>query len=136
MAPPYTRSEVKERARSEWRGLCNVTLPSFNEDFSTLNERGIAHDVALAAQYGYWGTLVASECGTTLDEYIRFLEVAADAASDGFKIVAHLSFSTVEESLKAASAAEAVGAEAALLSYPPSFRPQSAADIVEHTRYV
>jgi dihydrodipicolinate synthase/N-acetylneuraminate lyase len=125
MALPYTRGEVKERARSEWRGLCNVTLPSFDGDFAGLNERGIAHDVALAAQYGYWGTLVASECGTTLAEYIRFLEVAADAARDGFKIVAHLSFSTVEESLQAAKAAEAVGAEAALLSYPPSFRPLS-----------
>jgi len=136
MALAYTRNEVKERARSEWRGLCNVTLPSFNEDFSGLNERGIAHDVALAAQYGYWGTLVASECGTTLDEYIRFVEVAADAAPDGFRIVAHLSFSTVEESLQAAKAAEAVAAEAALLSYPPSFRPRAAADIVEHTRYV
>jgi 4-hydroxy-tetrahydrodipicolinate synthase len=136
MALPYTRSEVKERARSEWRGLCNVTLPSFTEDFSGLNERGIANDVALAARYGYWGTLVASESGTTLDEYIRFLEVAADAAPEGFKLVAHLSFSTVDESLEAAKAAEAVGAEAALLSYPPSFRPRTESDIVEHTRYV
>jgi 4-hydroxy-tetrahydrodipicolinate synthase len=133
---PYTRSEVKDRARTEWRGLCNVTLPSFTEDFSGLNERGIAHDVALAADYGYWGTLVASECGTTLDEYIRFLEVAADAAPEGFRIVAHLSFSTVEEELAAAKAAEAVGAEAALLSYPPSFRPRSSGEIVEHTRHV
>ena len=136
MALPYTRSEVKDRARSEWQGLCNVTLPSFNDDFSGLNERGIAHDVALAAEYGYWGTLVASECGTTLDEYLRFLEVAADAAPGEFKIVAHLSFSTVDESLKAAEAAEAVGAEAALLSYPPSFRPKTSAEIVEHTRHV
>jgi 4-hydroxy-tetrahydrodipicolinate synthase len=136
MALPYTRSEVKDRARSEWQGLCNVTLPSFNEDFSGLNEHGIAHDVALAAEYGYWGTLVASECGTTVDEYIRFLEVAADAAAGRIKIVAHLSFSTVDESLKAAKAAEAVGAEAALLSYPPSFRPKTSANIVEHTRHV
>jgi 4-hydroxy-tetrahydrodipicolinate synthase len=136
VALPYTRAEVKDRARSEWVGLCNVTLPSFNEEFSGLNEAGIRHDVELAATYGYWGTLVASESGTTLDEYNRFLEIAADAAPNGFRIVAHLSFSTVEEELAAAKAAEAVGAEAALLSYPPSFRPRSASDIVEHTRYV
>jgi dihydrodipicolinate synthase/N-acetylneuraminate lyase len=136
MPLPYTRDEVKERARSEWVGLCNVTLPSFNENFSGLNEAGIRHDVRLAAQYGYWGTLVAAESGTTLDEYIRFLEVASDAAPDGFRIVAHLSFSTVEEELLAAKAAEAVGAEAALLSYPPSFRPRASQEIVEHTRYV
>jgi 4-hydroxy-tetrahydrodipicolinate synthase len=133
---PYTRGEVKERARSDWVGLCNVTLPSFNEDFSGLDEPGIRHDIELAAAYGYWGTLVASESGTTLDEYVRFLEVAADAAPNGFRIVAHLSFSTVEEELVAARAAEAVGAEAALLAYPPSFRPRSSAEIVEHTRYV
>jgi dihydrodipicolinate synthase/N-acetylneuraminate lyase len=136
MALPYNRSEVKERSRSEWHGLTNVTMPSFTEDFSGLNEAGIAHDVRLAAEHGYWGTLVASESGTTLEEYKRFLEVAAEAAPEGFKIVAHLSFSTVEESLEAAAAAEGVGAEAALLSYPPSFRPASSADIVEHTKYV
>lgn len=136
MALPYKRSEVKERSRNEWRGLTNVTMPSFTEDFSGLNEAGIAHDVRLAAEHGYWGTLVASESGTTLDEYCRFLEVAAGAAPDGFKIVAHLSFSTVEESLRAAKAAEDVGAEAALLSYPVGFRPGSPAEIVEHTRYV
>jgi dihydrodipicolinate synthase/N-acetylneuraminate lyase len=136
MALPYRRSEIKDRARSEWAGLCNVTLPSFTEDFNGLNEAAVAHDVQRGAALGYWGTLVASECGTTLEEYERFLEIAADAAPDGFKIVAHLSFDTVEDSLRVAKAAEDVGAEAALLSYPPAFRPRSATDIVEHTRYV
>src|SRR4051794_9650949 len=135
MALPYTRGEVKDRAR-EWFGLCNVTLPSFNEDFSDINPAGIAHDVRRAAELGYWGTLVASECGTTLDEYKRFMEIAADAAPDGFKLVAHLSFSTVDESIEAAKAAGALGVEAALLSYPPIFRPTSSADIVEHTKHV
>ncbi|MBF8191954.1 dihydrodipicolinate synthase family protein [Nonomuraea sp. K274] len=136
MSLPYTRAEVKDRARAEWRGLCNVTLPSFTSDFSTLNAAGIAHDVRLAARYGFWGTLVASESGTTLEEYLRFMEIAAESAPEGFRLVAHLSFSTVEEELTAAKAAEALGFEAALLSYPPSFRPGSAADVVEHTRYV
>jgi dihydrodipicolinate synthase/N-acetylneuraminate lyase len=136
MALPYTRSEIKDRARAEWVGLTNVTLPSFSEDFSALNEDAIAHDVRLAAEHGYWGTLVASESGTTLDEYCRFLEVATGAAPDGLRVVAHLSFSTVEESLRVAKVAEGLGVEAALLSYPPSFRPRSAADIVEHTRHV
>lgn len=133
---PYTRSEVKDRARSEWRGLCNVTLPSFTEDFGRLNEAGIAHDVRHAAELGYWGTLVASESGTTTDEYLRFMEVAAEAAPDGFRIVPHLSFSTVEEEIRVAKAGEGLGVEAALLSYPPSFRPGSPKEIVEHTHHV
>lgn len=136
MALPYTRNEVKDRARETWRGACNVTLPSFTGDFSRLNHAGIAHDVRLAAEMGFWGTLVASESGTTTDEYLEFLEIAADAAPEGFRLVMHASFSTTEESIRAAKAAETLGFEAALLSYPPSFQPQSAKEIVEHTRHM
>ena len=134
MALPYTRAEVKERSRAEWRGLCNVTLPSFTADFSSLAADGIAHDVAHAADLGYWGTLVASESGTTLDEYLTFMGIAADAAPDGFRLVAHPSFTTPAEMRTAAEAAEGLGYEAALLPYPPTFRPTSAAEIVEFTR--
>jgi dihydrodipicolinate synthase/N-acetylneuraminate lyase len=135
MSLPYSRSEVKERARSEWRGACNVTLPSFTSDFSDLNAQAIRHDVQLAAKHGFWGTLVASESGTTVDEYVRFLELAAEAAPADFRLVAHLSFSTVDEALRVADAAEGIGIEAGLLSYPPGFNPRRPADIVEHTRY-
>jgi len=135
MALSYTRGEVKDRART-WEGGCNVTLPSFSADFSSLNEAAIRHDVQHAARLGFWGTLVASESGTTFEEYTRFLEIAADAAPDGFAIVPHLSFDTVDQAVEIAKLGEAVGAEAALLSYPQSFRPKSVADIVAHTRYV
>src|SRR5690606_7935346 len=97
MALPYGRSEVKDRARSTWRGACNVLLPSFTQDFRGLNAKGIAHDVALTARMGYWGTLVASESGTTTDEYIEFMEIAADAAPADLRLVTHLSFTTTEE---------------------------------------
>lgn len=136
MALSYSRAEAKDRARSEWRGGCNVTLPSFTADFSGLNAAGIRHDIRRAAELGFWGTLVASESGTTFAEYKRFLEIAVDEAPAGFKIVAHLSFDTVEQAIEAAQLAEALGAEAGLLSYPQSFRPKSSADIVEHTRHV
>ncbi len=136
MGLQYGRDEVKERARSTWKGACNVTLPSFTHDFAALNDAGIAHDVRRAAELGFWGTLVASECGTTTQEYVRFLEIAADAAPEGFRLVAHLSFSTVDESLSAADAASALGYEAALLSYPPSFVPTKPRDIVEHTELI
>jgi 4-hydroxy-tetrahydrodipicolinate synthase len=136
MPLPYTRGEVKDRAREHWHGACNVTLPSFSPDFTRLSGGGIAHDVRRAAEHGFWGTLVASESGTTTDEYIEFMEIAAAAAPADFRLVAHLSFDTVEESLRVADAASALGVEAALLSYPPSFVPTSAAQIVEHTAHV
>ena len=133
MSLPYTRSEVKERARSHWKGACNVTLPSFTPDFRDLNEAGITHDIRLCAKWGFWGTLVASESGTTVDEYVRFMEIAADAAPDGFHLVTHLSFSTFGESVQVAKAAEALGFEGALLSYAPGFVPTDADDIVKYT---
>jgi dihydrodipicolinate synthase/N-acetylneuraminate lyase len=134
MALPYKRSEVKERARAEWKGACNVTLPSFSRDLARLNPAGIRHDVQLAAKMGFWGTLVASESGTTLEEYMELMRIAAEAAPRGFKLVMHASFSTAEESVRAAKRAEELGFEAALLSYPVTFRPRSARDLVDHTR--
>lgn len=136
MALPYTRSEIKERARANWHGACNVVLPSFTSDFSALNDVAIRHDIRLAAQMGFWGTLVTSECGTTVDEYIHFMEVAADAAPKDFKLVAHLSFTTLEESLRVADAASALGLEAALLAYPTNFIAKTPSDVVEWTRQV
>lgn len=136
MPLPYTRGEVKERVRATWRGMCNVTLPSFTNDFSGLNAAAIAHDVKHAAKLGFWGTLIASECGTTFDEYVQFMEIAAEAAPKGFALVTHLSFDTVDEMLRCAKAAESLGCEGALLSYPPAFRPKTIADVVTFSREI
>lgn len=133
---PYTRREVKDRARATWRGACNVTLPTYTLSFDGLNARAIEHDIRLGAEMGFWGTLVASECGTTLHEYLQFMEIAAGAAPKGFALVTHLSFDRVDEMISAAKAAETLGFEAALFSYPPSFRPKTPADIVAFTRDV
>ncbi|MBV9327259.1 MAG: dihydrodipicolinate synthase family protein, partial [Chloroflexi bacterium] len=135
MALPYTRSDVKDRVRAEWRGACNVTLPSFSQDFTGLNEAGIAHDVRRAAEQGFWGTLIASESGTTTDEYCRFMHIAAEAAPPGFKLMHHASFTTLDEMLVTAREAESLGFEATLMSYPPTFRPKAAQEIVEFTRH-
>jgi dihydrodipicolinate synthase/N-acetylneuraminate lyase len=134
MPLPYTRSEVKDRARENWRGACNVTLPTFTSGFDKLNAAAIRHDIQHAAGMGFWGTLVASECGTTTDEYIEFLEIAADAAPKDFRLVAHLGFTTTAEMYRVAKAAEAIGVEAALPAFPTDFRAKSAEDIVAFTR--
>ena len=136
MSLPYTRREVKERARATWHGACNVTIPTFTTSFDAINAKAIEHDIRLGAEMGYWGTLVASECGTTFEEYRQFMEIAAGAAPKGFALVTHLSFDTVEQMIEAAKTAETLGYEAALFSYPQSFRPKSAADIVTFTRDV
>lgn len=136
MGLPYRRNEIKERARSTWHGMCNVTLPSFSADFTKLNEAAIRHDVALAHKMGFWGTLVASECGTTVEEYVRFMEIAADAAPGDFRLVAHLSFSNQEETLAVADAAAALGLEAGLLAYPTNFIPKAPSDVAAWTKEI
>jgi dihydrodipicolinate synthase/N-acetylneuraminate lyase len=136
MSLPYSRNEVKERAHATWKGACNVTLPSFTAAFDALNEKAIIHDVRHGAQMGFWGTLIASESGTTFREYLQFMDIAASAAPKGFNLVTHLSFDTAAEMIEAAKVGEALGFEAALLSYPPSFRPQNSADIVSFTKSI
>ena len=88
MTLPYTRAEVKDRVRNTWKGACNVTLPSFTSSFDALNAKAIEHDIRLGAKMGYWGTLVASESGTTFKEYLQFMEIAAGAAPKGFALLA------------------------------------------------
>jgi dihydrodipicolinate synthase/N-acetylneuraminate lyase len=134
MTLPYTRSETKDRVRETWKGACNVTIPSYTLDFSRLNEKAIRHDIKRSAELGFWGTLVASECGTTVEEYCRFMEIAADAAPKDLRLVCHGSFNNRQETIRAAKCAEELGFEGLLTSYPPEFRPKSAKDIVDYTR--
>jgi dihydrodipicolinate synthase/N-acetylneuraminate lyase len=134
MPLPYRRNEVKERSRATWHGACNVTLPSFTNSFDGLNVEAIEHDVRLSAKMGFWGTLVAAESGTSFDEYLRFMEIAAGATPKDHRLVTHLSCDTAEQMVQVAKAAESLGFEAALLSYPPSFRPKTAQDIVDFSR--
>jgi hypothetical protein len=116
MVLPYTRAEVKDRVRATWKGACNVTLPSFTTSFDALNAKAIEHDVRLGAKMGFWGTLIASECGTTFKEYLQFMEIAAGAAPKGFALVTHLSFDTVGQMIEAAHAAETLGFQGAGLA--------------------
>ena len=136
MALPYKRSEVKERSRSTWHGMCNVTIASMTSDFKGLNARAIEHDIKLGAEHGFWGTLIASESGLTTDEYIEFMEIAHGAAPKDFKLVTHFSFDTTDDVKRVAKAAEAFGYEAALVNYPDWFRPKTPADIVNYTREI
>jgi dihydrodipicolinate synthase/N-acetylneuraminate lyase len=130
---PYTRSEAKEWAKARLKGVCNVVMPSFSPDFRSLNAPAIAHDVRRSAELGYSGTLVVSECGTTLEEYREMLDVAADAAPEGFQLVVHGSFDTLEATVEACRHGQEAGAVAVLLSYPPTLYPASEDDVVAWT---
>lgn len=135
-ALPYTRSEAKDWARANLKGVCNVVMPTFTSDFKSLNEAAIVHDVRHAAKLGYAATLLVSECGTTLEEYCQFVDIAAGARPKGFQLVVHGSFNSVEETIEACRYAERHGCEGVLLSYDPNTWFASEDDVYEYTKTV
>jgi dihydrodipicolinate synthase/N-acetylneuraminate lyase len=127
--PEYTRREAKEWARANLRGVCNVIMPTFAEDLSGLNEAAIRHDVRRNVELGFWGALIVAECGTTLDEYKRFMEIVVDEARGRMRTVLHASFDTLDGMLEAARHAEEVGVDLVLPAFPQTFYPRSTADL-------
>jgi hypothetical protein len=123
--PPYTRGEARDWAREKLVGAVNCTIPSFTGDLTRINEKAIRHDVRLAKEHGFVGTLGVSEISITLPEYLEFLRIVKDEAGDEFVVVHHGSWSNLAQNLVAVRGAEQAGAELVLLSYPPNFYPES-----------
>ena len=71
----YTRTEAREWARERLVGAVNCTIPSFTADLRGINQAGIRHDVRLAKEHGFLGTLGVSEVSITLPEYLDFLRI-------------------------------------------------------------
>jgi 4-hydroxy-tetrahydrodipicolinate synthase len=132
----YTRGEARDWAREKLVGAVNCTIPSFTGDLKGINEAGIRHDIRLAKEHGFLGSLAVSEVAITLPEYLDFLRIARGEAGSEFVIVHHGSWSTLEDNLEAVRGAEEAGADIVLLSYPPNFYPESEQDIYDYTKAV
>lgn len=132
--PRYARSDARQWARENFRGVNNVIIPSFTNDLQDINEKAIRHDVNREIELGFGGCLLVSETSTTLDEYTRFVEIAADEARGRLTLLHHAAFNTLEENIEAARRASAAGADLVLLSYPPSFYPASEKDIYDYSK--
>jgi 4-hydroxy-tetrahydrodipicolinate synthase len=136
MTVPYEREEAKSWAREKMRGVCNVVMPTFTSDLRQLNAAAIRHDVRRSAELGFWGSLLASECGATKEEMREFIEIAATERASGYHLVLHGSFDTFEDTLEMCRVAESCGCAAVLLSFPLTFYPRTADDIVEYVTAV
>lgn len=132
----YTRDEARDWAREKLVGAVNCTIPSFTGDLTGLNEDAIRHDIRLAKEHGFIGTLGVSEINITLPEYLEFLEIAKDEGGDDFHLVHHASWSNLEQNLEAVRGAEAAGADMVLLAYPPNFYPESLEEVYEYTKAI
>src|SRR3954464_8961519 len=130
----YTKAESRTWARQKLVGAVNCTVPSFTADLKNINEKGIRHDVALAKEHGFVGSLAIGEVSITLDEYIEFIRISKDEAGNDFFVCHHACFNTLEENIEMAQRAEAAGADFVLLTYPPSFYPETEDDVLEYTR--
>jgi len=128
----HSRAESKAWARETWRGVCNVIMPSFTADLTRLNERAIRHDVRRNIENGFWGALLVSECGTTVDEYIRFMEIAVDEARGQHHFLIHGTFDTREQIVSVAHAGESIGVTGLLLGHPNTFYPKTEGELLGH----
>lgn len=134
MSISFNKAEARDWAWEHFHGVNNVVIPSFSADLTRLNEAGIRHDIRREIELGFTGTLLVGEVNITLEEYQRFVEIAADEAAGRLNLIFHCAFNTLEENITAARRAQAAGASLALLSYPPNFYPTSEQEIFEYSK--
>ena len=132
----YTKAEAKDWAHANMRGVCNVIIPSYTHDLQRLNEKAIRHDVRKNMEYRFWGALLVSEAGTTLDEMRQFVEIAVDEAKGRHHFLLHGTFDTADDVIAMAEHSARVGVSGMLLGYPNSFYPRTARDIYDYTAHV
>jgi 4-hydroxy-tetrahydrodipicolinate synthase len=123
------KRDLKEWAKSHFRGYENVLMPSFTPDLAALDEEGIRRDVRQTIEHGFFSTLCAVETGLTFEEKKRFLEIAASEAGSEISVAFSLAGDTLEDNIALLDHAEKVGCTHALLSYPHAFRPRSEEDV-------
>ena len=133
MQSEYTRAEAKSWAREKFHGSCNVIIPSYTSDLRALNEAAIRHDVRRNIELGFWGALLVSEAGTTVDEMRSFMEIARDEAAGRHRLLLQGVFDTAEDIITMANYARSIGIDGMLLGHPNSFYPTSAQQVEDYT---
>ena len=131
-----SKSEAKKSAAKTWRGVCNVIMPSFTADLSALNEAGIRHDVRKNIELGFWGALLVSECGTSMAEYKRFMDICVDEAGGRQQFMVHGTFDTQAQIIEACQYAEKIGMGGVLIGHPNSFYPRNNEELYAHIEAV
>ncbi len=129
----YSSGEARDWALEHLSGVCNVIIPSFSADLTTVNEAATRHDVRREIELGFSGALIVAETATTKDEYIKITEWAADEARGRLILFFHASFNTLAENIEMARRARDAGADMVLLSYPSSFYPRDLRQVYDYT---
>lgn len=112
----------KQWADETFRGLENVTMPSFTPDLKALDEEGIRHDVRMGIREGFFSTLCPEVPVLSRDERRRFMEIVCDEAQGQINVAVMLLGETLAETIALAEDAERAGIGHATLCWPASFR--------------
>ncbi len=132
----YKKNEAREWAREKMVGVANVTIPTMTSDFKRINEKAVRHDVELAIEHGFVGSLACSEVAITLEQYGEFCRIMVDQAAGRLMVVHQAVFNTLEDNIEAVKVAEEAGVDLILLGYPPYFYPKSYDEVFEYTKAI
>lgn len=112
-------------------------LPTLNSSLTAVNEAAIRHDIRRERELGFWGTLLVSECGTTLDEMRQVIDISVDEGKTvGLRTMLLASFPTLDDTVSMVQYAEEAGVDLVLMSYPLLFHPGSEDEVFEYTKAV
>ena len=130
----YTKTEARDWARHNFKGVVSVAHPSFTKDFSGINHNAVRHDISKLKELGFNGALLVAEVNISPEENAEITAVAREVAGPDFALFFHAIFNTLEENIAAANMAEKAGADRALLAYPASFWPTSMEQVFDYTK--
>ncbi|CAN5299077.1 hypothetical protein BH10PSE12_BH10PSE12_23090 [soil metagenome] len=125
----YTKSEAKDWARKNYRGLESCIYPSFTPDLKELDEDAIRYDVNFEAKNGFFSILLcAGAGGLTFEEKLRFAEIVNDEAKGKILSSLYIEGDTIEDQLLLLDHHEKTGGNHALLGFPQNYYAATAED--------
>jgi dihydrodipicolinate synthase/N-acetylneuraminate lyase len=111
-------------------------MPSFSNDQSELNEAAIRHDIRRERELGFTGFLIVGECGTTAEEFEKFVEISVDEAGDDLVTIVQAAAGTLAENVALTQMAASKGVDLVMPSYPITFYPLDPSEVVAYTRAI
>ena len=132
----FEPGEARPWAVERLRGVAGCVMPSFSLDQHTLNEAAIRHDIRREKELGFSGMLIVGECGTSGAEYRQFIDIAVDEAGDELVTIVQAAAGTLEDNLAIVRYAADAGVDLVMPSYPISFYPSTAGEVIEYTRMI
>lgn len=137
MKLPYIKSEAKQWAKENYKGLEGTICPSFTPDLAELDEEGIRWDVQYNISQGFFSILCAIlSSAMTNNEREQFVEIVCDEAKGKIHVSLTLMVETVEGQIALLKHFEKVGGTHVLVGYPVQYYPESEEDIYQSIKEI